>query len=128
MYPFLCRKVLSKGEERGIKKIQIFTADEWKWRLIDTIKDKENINVAIKTAMSDEDFRKNGKEVNAIIQKCFKNRYFPDKIDESKILAEAKNFLSEEFKAEIILDPSEDSQGNKKKAMPRKPGIHIDFK
>jgi leucyl-tRNA synthetase len=120
--------VLSRGEDKAIEKIQIFTAEDWKWELIDIIKAKDNMGDAIKTAMSNENFRKNGKDVNLIVQRCFKNRYFPDKIDEKGVLNEAKAFLEEEFKSKIGIDPEEDPTNDKKKALPKKPGIHIYFK
>jgi len=83
---------------------------------------------AIKTAMSNEDFRKNGKDVNLIIQRCFKNRYFPDRIDEKEVLKESKEFLNAEFNTNIQIDPTEDPENDRKRALPRKPGIHIYFK
>ncbi|HNZ87566.1 MAG TPA: leucine--tRNA ligase, partial [Methanofastidiosum sp.] len=120
--------VLSRGEEKEIDKIDIFTAENWKWELIELIKTKENMGEAIKTAMSNEDFRKNGKDVNLIIQRCFKNRYFPDRIDEKEVLKESKEFLNAEFNTNIQIDPTEDPENDRKRALPRKPGIHIYFK
>jgi leucyl-tRNA synthetase len=120
--------VLSRGEQKPLARIDIFTAENWKWDLIEVIKTKDNMGEAIKTAMSNEDFRKNGKDVNLIIQRCFKNRYFPEKFDEKEVLNEAKAFLKEEFKAEINIDPPEDPGNDRKKALPRKPGMHIYFK
>ena len=120
--------VLSRGEQKTLERIDIFTAENWKWDLIEVIKTKDNMGEAIKAAMSNEEFRKNGKDVNLIIQRCFKNRYFPEKFDEKEVLNEAKAFLTEEFKAEINIDPQEDPGNDRKKALPRKPGIHIYFK
>ncbi|NYT13770.1 MAG: leucine--tRNA ligase [Candidatus Methanofastidiosa archaeon] len=120
--------VLSRGEQKNLEKIEVFTAESWKWDLIEVIKSEDNMGEAIKSAMSNENFRKNGKDVNLIIQRCFKNRYFPERFDEKEVLNEAKTFLEEEFKAEIRIDPQEDPGNDRKKSLPRKPGIHIYFK
>ena len=71
--------------------------------------------------------QKNAKDVNLIIQKCFKNRYFPERFNEKDVLNEAKLFLSEEFKTEVTIDPLEDPGNDRKKSLPRKPGIHVYF-
>ncbi|NYT03944.1 MAG: leucine--tRNA ligase [Candidatus Methanofastidiosa archaeon] len=120
--------VLSRGEQKQLEKVEIFTAENWKWDLIEAIKDKANMGEAIKSAMSNENFRKNGKDVNLIIQRCFKNRYFPERFDEKEVLNEARAFLEEEFKTEIRIDSPEDPGNDRKKSLPRKPGIHIYFK
>ena len=119
--------ILSRGELKALEKIEIFTAEDWKWELIELVRNKENIGEATKTAMSKEEFRKNAKDVNLIIQKCFKNRYFPEKFNEKEVLNEAKSFLKEEFKTKINIDPLEDPGNDRKKSLPRKPGIHIYF-
>ena len=120
--------VLSRGEQKQLEKVEIFTAENWKWDLIEAIKDKANMGEAIKSAMSNENFRKNGKDVNLIIQRCFKNRYFPERFDEKEVLNEARAFLEEEFKTEICIDPTQDPGNDRKKSLPRKPGMHIYFK
>ena len=119
--------ILSRDEHKALEKIEIFTAEDWKWELIELIKNKGNIGEATKAAMSKEEFRKNAKDVNLIIQKCFKNRYFPERFNEKDVLNEAKLFLSEEFKTEVTIDPLEDPGNDRKKSLPRKPGIHVYF-
>ena len=40
--------ILSRDEHKALEKIEIFTAEDWKWELIELIKNKGNIGKPLK--------------------------------------------------------------------------------
>ncbi len=111
------------------KKISIFIADEWKYRLYELIiksKNKHDFKELIGSAMKDEGLKKNGKETIRIIENLVKNPSrvplkTPDREGDYKALNEALKYIEDEFNCEVDV-----VKANNIKALPGKPGIIIE--
>lgn len=123
---------LSKLEK--IKKMKIFIAKSWKYKLFDAIKDvenKKNFNEMIEKAMKIEEVKKNSKEVVKIIKAIAKDpSKFPLKMiskeKEIKVFKESKEFFEKEFECEVeVIDGDESNEVKAQQALPMKPGILV---
>lgn len=118
------------------KKIMVYTAPEWKWRLlrvaIESADGKFDMSAVIKKAMEDPEIKKYSSEVAAFVKSIAKDVFDLKyslggmQIDEYDALSHAKTFLSNELGAEVIIEKAEKSMEPKaKNAKPLKPAILI---
>lgn len=112
---------IEKGE-----KAYIYTAEPWKWDVVDLVRGKRDVKEAMKTAMQSETVKKHGKEASKFIPKVVKERIFPVNIDEEGVLTEAQPFISKEVGLVIEINADYDPQHKKRVAIPGKPGIYIE--
>ncbi len=108
------------------EKAYVYTAEDWKWEVIDLVRGERDVSAAMKKAMQSESVKKHGKEASKFIPKVVKDRIFPVKIDEKEVLEEARDFISKETGIDIVIDADYDPQNKKKAAVPGKPGIYIE--
>ena len=108
------------------EKAYIYTADQWKWDVVELVRDERDIKAAMKKAMQSETVRQHGKEASKFIPKVVNERIFPPKLNEREILEDAQNFISQEVGLTIEIDPDFDPQNKRKAAVPGKPGIYIE--
>jgi leucyl-tRNA synthetase len=113
-------------------RIKLFIAEPWKYRLLNLLRKEvettRDFSKLMATAMKDETFRKNSKDVTAIIQKFLKNP-IKDILDhdmELDALKQSSEFFRKEFDCHIEILKAEDSLEQKsRQAMPGKPAILI---
>lgn len=111
------------------KKISLFVADEWKYKLYEIIikaKNKHDFKELIGSAMKNEEVKKNGKEATRIIENLVRNPSrvplrTPNREGDYKALNESLKYFEEEFNCEVDVVKS-----NNPKALPGKPGILIE--
>jgi len=127
------------------KKIYLYTSPQWKQQLFKKAmdlaeKDKLEIGVLMKTAMSDPELRRQGKEVSSFIGKIVgeikklnenDRKRYEAQVNEKLYLKQATEFLKKEFPADIeiysaddknIHDPMKKSQY----ASPLRPAIYLE--
>ncbi len=117
--------VRSMGKIAGVKakKVNIYTAEEWKYRVLELVLKEKN--GAIRSAGKFE----NREAAAKVISRLVKNRVWETHsgpLDEEKILNEERAFLEKELEAEVRINPAEDPLGKKEKAMPFSPGIYLE--
>lgn len=128
------------------KKIVLYTAPGWKYRVMKQILDqlqtseKTELNVIMKSIMKDEGFRKLGKEVVN-----FTNRFVSDfkkmsksdilkystDLEELGFLKASKGFLEKEFSGAVEIYPADaeeiyDPKSKSKAAVPLRPAIYVE--
>ncbi|MFH1787971.1 MAG: leucine--tRNA ligase, partial [Candidatus Altiarchaeota archaeon] len=107
-------------------RIFVYIAPEWKRLVYDAVKSGKTI----KDVMGEPALKPYGKQVAKLMGK--RKEEVPDVIltvsEEKKVLEESKEFLSNEFSAEITVEekPSNDPEGKAKHALPGKPGIYVE--
>ena len=105
-------------------RVFIYTAEDWKWKVLESIKDaspKDAIRMAMSSGVS-VDKGEIAKFVKRVLKE--KIRYF--RIDERKVLRREKDYISREIGAEVIVDSDYDPVGKRKFALPTKPAIYIE--
>jgi len=125
--------VLKLAKIKNPKKISIYIASEWKYKLFKFLEDVEfnerNFGDIIRLAMKKDEFKKHGKEVLAIIKNIMKAKQISLKAmqkEELVILEEAKSFFEKEFELEIKIEKENPEKSKKNKpAMPSKPSIVV---
>ncbi|MFA4640374.1 leucine--tRNA ligase [Pyrococcus kukulkanii] len=121
------KEIIEVAKIENPKRAYIYTAPEWKWRVVEVVAEKKDFKSAMAELMKDPEIKKHGKEVAKIVQKLIKDRAFDVKrIDEEKALREAKEFIEKELGIEIVINPEEDKGGKKKQAMPLKPAVFVE--
>lgn len=108
------------------EKVYVYTAEDWKWDVVELVRDEKDVGKAMKKAMESERVREHGKEAQKFIPRVVKERLFPVRVDERHVLEEAEEFISQEVGLEVEVDSAYDPQGKKKVAVPGKPGIYIE--
>lgn len=115
------------------KNIKIFVSSKWKYDLFNLLKEKlgqtrdsrEIINAVMQT-----DLKQYSKDIMKIIPRIIKAGCVPDFTNaetELKTLNDAKEFFSNEYRAEIIIDLADNSNEVKaNSAMPSKPAILVE--
>ena len=92
------------------KQAYIYTSEEWKYKALQIATGK-NMGDAMKSVMEDPEMRTHGKEVSRYIQKIVSERLVPSGVNESAVLAEAKEFIGErdrpEGRSELRVRPAE---------------------
>jgi leucyl-tRNA synthetase len=130
------------------KTITYYTAPDWKWKtylraleFANSGTEASRVGDFIKTIMSDPAIRSEGKPAADYANKAFQqarqlqelrgSRAKTGKIDEARIIEEAKDFFKREFQATVKLWKSgtmeiDDPKGKSKTAEPYRPAIYIE--
>ena len=119
------------------RKITLCIAPAWKWEIFSMIADIPDKKNAIRDVMQNEGVRKRGKEAADAVKQCLGVYHkLPEELvekiikarpDEIDIFRRAASFLAEDFKLEIDVVPSDESQHIKAvSALPFKPAIIIE--
>jgi leucyl-tRNA synthetase len=120
------KEILKVAKIKDPHTVHIYTAPDWKWDVVASVRGERDVKKAFKKAMQSETVRKHGDQAAKFIPKVVKERIFPVKIDEAEVLQEAKDFISQEIGLTIEIDPEYDPQNKEKAAVPGKPGIYIE--
>ncbi len=121
------REIIRVAKIEDARRAYVYTAPEWKWRVLEVVAEKRNFKGAMAELMKDEEMRKHGREVSKLIQRLIKERAFEvRRVEEEKALEEAKEFIEKELGIELIINPDEDKGGKKKAAMPLKPAVYVE--
>ena len=124
------KEIISVARIEKPKTIYIYTAENWKWDLLEIVKKYNgDAKAAIREAMKNETYRKMGKEVTKLIQQFVKDRTFEMaqyQIDEHGFLQISLEFLKKEFNADVKIDSEYDPQKKASRAVPLKPAIYIE--
>jgi len=102
-------------------KIYVYTAENWKWEIFRAIKDvpdKDKIKEAMK-------LRKDKSTVDFVKQAMKSNLVGSFELDEAEVLACEKEYLTDEFGCEILINEAYDPKGKKRFAIPLKPAIFV---
>ena len=114
-------------------KIYVYTAEEWKWEIFKAIKDvpdKDKIREAMKLRKdkSTVDFVKQVMKNLSLKKKALPKKdytlYF--EFGEEDVLEREKEYLTEEFGCEILINEDYDPKGKKRFAIPLKPAIYVE--
>ena len=132
-------KIRELAKIKQPKRVVLYTAPEWKWKvlgeIVKVLKGKPDFGIAMKAASKQSSAKKHGKELPTFVKAAVKR--IPEyenlrKIDEVKVLNSAKEFLGKEFSCsfEIVkaeaADGKTDPAGKAKNAMPLKPAIYME--
>jgi leucyl-tRNA synthetase len=113
-------------------KIYVYTAENWKWEIFRAIKDlqdKDKIWEAMKLrkAKSTVDFVKQVMKNLSLKKKALPKKdytlYF--ELDEAEVLAREREYLTDEFGCEILINEEYDPKGKQRFAIPLKPAIFV---
>ena len=127
------RNVSQLAKLKKINQIKIFLADDWKYKLFKTVeaklKETDNPKQIISDIMKTE-LKEHGKEIMTFLPKMLNKRALPkimDKKIEEKTIRDAKEFLEDEFDAEIEINSKQVKDVPKSnQAMPGKPAILLE--
>jgi leucyl-tRNA synthetase len=116
------------------KKIKLFLAEDWKYKLFKVLKDKSNSSIQsiIKSAMDTPEIKIHGKEATNLINKIVKNKgkikiEVLKKDKEAAIIDESREFLEREFGCDIeIIDSKNSKEIKSKQSIPNKPAILVE--
>ena len=120
------QEIIRVARIEGAQAIYVYTAEDWKWDVVELVKGERDIGVALKKSMQSESIRKYGKSATKFIQRVIKDRIFLDRINEHDILQEAAEFIEKEVGLPLHIDPDHDPQHKKQGAIPGKPGIYVE--
>jgi len=136
-----------KATKIAPKRIYYYTAGQWKWQVYNKLLEKSldrqaKMSEIMKELAAEKDLKKNVKEIANFVQKALKevNRMPQDRrgrvlkmkaLEEKAVIEDAKDFLKQRLKAQVVVYSEEDSQryDPKNKAafsMPFKPAIYIE--
>jgi len=122
------KKILSLNPE----KVHVYVAPEWKWRILEIASemDKPNMGALMGRAIS-EGIHKDKREIADFIKRILKDVVrgeYTGRIDEYKILSDARSYIEEEVDAKVIIhkDAEYDPEGKAKNAIPYKPAIYLE--
>jgi len=113
-----------------VSSIKLFVSDNWKYDLFDILKDKlaetRDFKEVISTVMASP-HKQHGKEITKMLPKYIKGGMpeYSSKENEIALLEEAKEFLEEEFKANLEIVFVETDEPKAKQALPGKPAILV---
>ena len=108
------------------EKVYVCPAEEWKSEILEIASNSSNFKDAMKKIMSDERFKKMGKEVSAFVKRVFRDKKVLIRIDETSVIESSKEFLERELGVEIVLDRDRNviPKDKIRAAMPGKPAIY----
>ena len=106
------------------KRIYIYTAEPWKWKVFEKIKDASPKD-AIRLAMQVEVPVEKG-EVAKFVKRMLKEKMKYTPVKEAEVLEREKRYIEEEIGAEIVINGDYDPKGKRKLAMPLKPAIYVE--
>ncbi|MDD4877417.1 MAG: leucine--tRNA ligase [Candidatus Nanoarchaeia archaeon] len=121
------RKVLELAKIEKPAKITLFTANKWKYELVEQVKklNTRNAGEIIKSVMQTS-LKQHGQDVMKIVPKLAEKlpEFVFEKKEEEKALKDSAAALEKEFNCKIeIVDAEKSTQQKAKQAMPAKPAI-----
>ncbi len=131
------KEILNVAKIDEPEKIHYYTADKWKWDVLEVLKSNEgDISQTMSQVMKDEELRKKGDKVSDFVQKIAEDRYFErdlSEINEKEVLESSQEFIKQEISEldpkyeslEVVIDPEHDPENKAKFAKPFKPAIYI---
>jgi leucyl-tRNA synthetase len=125
-------KEIQKITKRKSKKIHLYLAPNWKWKIFDIAKQigKPDISRIMRSAIK-ENVYADKKELAANVQKITREMTrvnYVGKIDEEKLLTDSLDYVAGEVNAKVLVykEPHYDPQKKSRNAMPYKPAIYIE--
>tara|TARA_Y100000310_G_scaffold109961_1_gene108436 strand:- start:693 stop:3554 length:2862 start_codon:yes stop_codon:yes gene_type:complete len=129
------RTVLGLAKVEKPKSIKLFVSESWKYdlfRKVDSlVKNTQNPGEIMKKVMSENKFKKHGKDISRFLPKMVSNRKISEanltQKEEFSVTKEAVDFIKNEFKCSVEIVKAEDSdEGKAKTAMPGKVAILVE--
>jgi len=117
------KEIMEVARIKGAKTAYIYTAEDWKWKVLEIAAGKE-VRDAMQAVMKDPELRKRGKEVSTLVQRISSERIM--RINEGDILAEAKDFIAREIGIKVEVNADYDPQNKRRLAIPGRPAIYIE--
>lgn len=119
------KEIMEVARIKGARTAYIYTAEDWKWKVLDIAAGKE-VKDAMQAVMKDPELRKRGKEVSTLVQKISSERGEIMRINEGDILAEAKDFIARGIGVKVEVNADYDPQNKRRLAIPGRPAIYIE--
>lgn len=114
------------------KRVHVYVAPDWKWKVLEMAYEmgKPDMGALMGRAISEgihDDKRELADFIKRILKDIVREEH-PGRIDEYKILSDAREYMEEEVNAEIIIheDAEYDPEGKAKNAIPYKPAIYLE--
>ncbi len=116
------------------KRVVLFVAPKWKWKAAEIVakacRERPYLGKAMKALMADSEIKKHGKEVQGLAKALVPRAAFirdAEKIDEFKVLKEARPDLERVFGCRVEVEKAEKSKHAKaRNALPLKPAIFLE--
>jgi len=125
-------KEIKKITETQPEKIHVYIAPDWKWNVFEIAKEIGRPDIGqIMGRSIKENLHDDKKEIaefaKKVAREVIKTNYV-GKINEYSIIKDAKDFISREVGAEVIVyeDPTYDPQNKSRNAIPYKPAIYVE--
>jgi leucyl-tRNA synthetase len=125
-------KEIQKITKRKSKKIHLYLAPDWKWKIFDIANQigTPDISLIMRKAIKQNVYA-DKKELAANVQKITREMIrvnYVGKIDEEKLLIDSLDYIAGEFdaKVQVYKEPYYDPQNKSRNAMPYKPAIYIE--
>jgi leucyl-tRNA synthetase len=126
---------LLKGKKA--KKVNVYVAPEWMFKAMKSIREANIptiVGAIMKHLMANEEFRKYGKEVKAIVDRIAKENGLWDHSassrDEMDALIDSRGYMAKELKMEVIVQDSEhptfDPQNKARFALPGRVSLYLE--
>ncbi len=106
------------------ERVYIYTAEPWKWKVFDKIKDA-NPKDAMRLAMN-ADVEVNKGEIANFVKRLLKDKIKYLQLNEAKVLERERDYLFREIGAEVVINSDYDPKSKRKLAMPLKPAIYVE--
>lgn len=122
-------EILKIVREKPVK-IYIYTAPNWMWKLLKIVKRcKGDIKESINMVLKDKTITVDQKSINRVLEYIVKQKLYRINytINEEEILKHNKEFLKRFFGSKIEIDSEYDPLKKRKKALPLKPAIYIEY-
>ena len=125
------RSVKELAKIDDINKVKIFTAQNWKYKFFDAVKNEINsgnreFKTVLDNVMTDE-LKANGKEITKLLPNLLKKGVndFPSDSEEKELLKETLPLIEKEYEAEVEINPPT-TDPKAVKALPGKPAIVVE--
>jgi leucyl-tRNA synthetase len=126
---------LLKGKKP--KKVYVYVAPEWMFKAMNSIRDANIPTIVgdiMKHLMANEEFRKHGKEVKAIVDRVSKENGLWDHSatskDEMDALTDSASYMAKDLKLDVIVQDSEhpnyDPQNKARFALPGRVSLYLE--
>ncbi len=131
------REIMKLMKGKKTKKIHIYVAPDWMFKAMSSIR-KADISMIVgdimKHLMSNEDFRKHGKEIKSIVDRIAKeNGLWPHSSsakNEMTALNESSQYLTSELGADVVIHSAEkpdyDPQNKARFALPGRVSLYLE--
>lgn len=130
-----CRNVLklvTKNNEAEYSKLIVYTAETWKWDLLQVLADNQgDFKKTMDYSKNNKDLIKYMKSVASYIKDINKRMMWNNKrllkyrLDEADLLKVFENYIKEQFNLDLVINPKEDPKNKAKFAIPGRPAFSI---